>query len=86
MNGDFRAIGQTIVSPAMSTMIYFSVFGSAIGDIPGSIYGENCGTFIVPELIMLTMLSQSISNASFSIYFLRCAGNIYKMLSVQLSS
>ena len=86
MNRALRTIGQTIASPVISTILYFVVFGSAMGDRIGNIDGVNYGAFIVPGLIMLTILSQSIANASFGIYFPRYAGTIYEILSAPLSS
>jgi len=86
MNRAIRTIGQTIASPVISTVLYFVVFGYAMGDRIGHIDGVNYGAFIVPGLIMLTILSQSIANASFGIYFPRYAGTIYEILSAPLSS
>lgn len=85
MNRTFRTIGQSIASPVISTVLYFIVFGSAIGSRISDIDGVNYGAFIVPGLIMLTVLGQSISNASFGIYFPRFAGTIYEVLSAPLS-
>lgn len=82
----FRTLGQSIASPVISTVLYFIVFGSAIGSRISDIDGVNYGAFIVPGLIMLTVLSQSISNASFGIYFPRFTGTIYEVLSAPLSS
>lgn len=81
----FRTIGQSIASPVISTVLYFIVFGSAIGTRISDIDGVNYGAFIVPGLIMLTVLAQSISNASFGIYFPRFTGTIYEILSAPLS-
>jgi len=81
----FRTIGQSIASPAISTILYFIVFGSAMGSHISDIHGVNYGAFIVPGLIMLTVLSQSIANASFGIYFPRFTGTIYEILSAPLS-
>ncbi len=81
----FRTIGQSIASPVISTVLYFIVFGSAIGSRIADIDGVNYGAFIVPGLIMLTVLAQSISNASFGIYFPRFTGTIYEILSAPLS-
>lgn len=81
----WRTLGQSIASPVISTILYFIVFGSAIGSRIEDIDGVNYGSFIVPGLIMLTILSQSISNASFGIYFPRFAGTIYEILSAPLS-
>lgn len=81
----FRTIGQTIASPVISTILYFIVFGSAIGGHVNNIDGVVYGAFIVPGLVMLTVLGQSVSNASFGIYFPRFAGTIYEILSAPLS-
>jgi ABC-2 type transport system permease protein len=86
MGRTWRTIGQSIASPVISTILYFIVFGSAIGSRISDIEGVNYGAFIVPGLIMLTILSQSISNASFGIYFPRFSGTIYEILSAPLSS
>lgn len=86
MGRTFRTIGQSIASPVISTVLYFIVFGSAIGSRITDIDGVSYGAFIVPGLIMLTVLGQSISNASFGIYFPRFTGTIYEILSAPLSS
>ena len=80
-----RTILQSIVSPVISTSLYFIVFGSAIGSQITEIDGVSYGSFIVPGLIMLTLLTQSISNASFSIYFPKFMGTIYELLSAPVS-
>lgn len=80
-----RTIGQSIASPVLSTTLYFIVFGSAIGSRITDIDGISYGAFIVPGLIMLTILSQSIANASFGIYFPRFSGTIYEVLSAPIS-
>ena len=80
-----RTIGQTVFSPVISTMLYFIVFGSAIGSHISDIDGINYGTFIVPGLVMLTVLGQSVANASFGTYFPRFTGTIYEILSAPLS-
>lgn len=80
-----RTAGQTIASPVLSTMLYFIVFGAAIGSRITTVDGIAYGAFIVPGLIMLTTLSQSSSNASFGIYFPRYSGTIYEILSAPLS-
>lgn len=85
MNRTFRTLGQSIASPVISTALYFIVFGSAIGSRIQSINGIPYGAFIVPGLIMLTLLGQSVSNASFGIYFPRFTGTIYEILSAPLS-
>jgi ABC-2 type transport system permease protein len=85
MGRTLRTIGQSIASPVISTVLYFIVFGSAIGSRIQDIDGVPYGAFIVPGLIMLTVLGQSISNASFGIYFPRFTGTIYEILSAPLS-
>ena len=76
---------QTIASPVISTSLYFVVFGSAIGSRIQEVQGVSYGAFIVPGLIMLSLLTQSISNASFGIYFPRFTGTIYEVLSAPIS-
>lgn len=85
MGRTMRTIGQSIAAPVLSTVLYFIVFGSAIGSRMQSIEGVPYGAFIVPGLIMLTVLGQSVSNASFGIYFPRFTGTIYEILSAPLS-
>ncbi len=80
-----RTIAQSIVSPVVSTSLYFVVFGSAIGSRMDAIGGVSYGAFLVPGLIMMTLLTQSISNASFGIYFPRFTGTIYEVLSAPVS-
>ena len=80
-----RTILQSVVSPVISTSLYFVVFGSAIGSQIREIDVVSYGSFIVPGLIMLTLLTQSISNASFSIYFPKFVGTIYELLSAPVS-
>jgi ABC-2 type transport system permease protein len=82
----FRTLTQSIVSPVISTSLYFVVFGAAIGSQITDIDGVSYGTFIVPGLIMLTVLTQSVSNASFGIYFPKFVGTIYELLSAPVSS
>lgn len=82
----YRTKGQSIASPVISTVLYFIVFGSAIGSRISDIDGISYGAFIVPGLMMLTMLGQSISNASFGIYFPRFSGTIYEILSAPMSA
>lgn len=86
MGRTLRTLGQSIASPVISTVLYFIVFGAAIGGHMGTIDGVAYGAFIVPGLMMLTMLTQSISNASFGIYFPRFTGTIYEILSAPLSA
>ena len=89
-NSKWRAPGariwQSIVSPVISTSLYFVVFGAAIGSRITQIEGVAYGAFIVPGLIMLTLLTQSMMNASFGIYFPRFTGTIYEMLSAPISA
>jgi len=80
-----RTLMQSIVSPVISTALYFVVFGSAIGTRITEIEGVSYGAFIVPGLIMLSLLMQSISNASFAIYFPKFTGTIYEHLSAPVS-
>ena len=80
-----RTLAQSIVSPVISTALYFVVFGAAIGSRITQIEGVNYGSFIVPGLIMLTLLTQSVMNASFGIYFPRFIGTIYELLSAPIS-
>jgi ABC-2 type transport system permease protein len=81
----FRTLWQSIASPVISTSLYFVVFGAAIGSRMTSIEGVPYGAFIVPGLIMLSLFTQSISNASFGIYFPRFVGTIYEVLSAPVS-
>ncbi|MCG3203175.1 MAG: Inner membrane transport permease YadH [Gammaproteobacteria bacterium] len=81
----WRTLMQSIVSPVLSTSLYFVVFGAAIGTRITEIDGVGYGAFIVPGLIMLSLLTQSISNASFGIYFPRFTGTIYELLSAPVS-
>jgi ABC-2 type transport system permease protein len=81
----FRTLLQSIVSPVISTSLYFVVFGAAIGSRITGIDGISYGAFIVPGLIMLSLLTQSISNASFGIFFPKFTGTIYELLSAPVS-
>jgi len=85
MSRAWRTVMQTIFSPVLSTSLYFIVFGAAIGTRITEIDGVSYGAFIVPGLIMLQLLTQSIMNASFGIYFPRFAGTIYEILSAPVS-
>ena len=85
MSRTFRTLLQSIVSPVISTSLYFVVFGAAIGSNIQAIDGIAYGAFIVPGLIMLTLLTQSIANASFGIYFPKFTGTIYEILSAPVS-
>jgi ABC-2 type transport system permease protein len=80
-----RTLLQSIVSPVISTSLYFVVFGAAIGSRIPEIDGISYGAFIVPGLIMLSLLTQSVSNASFGIYFPKFTGTIYELLSAPVS-
>lgn len=80
-----RTLFQSVVSPVISTCLYFVVFGSAIGSRITEIDGVSYGAFIVPGLIMLSLLTQSVSNASFGIYFPKFVGTIYEVLSAPIS-
>ena len=85
MGRTFRTLGQSVVSPVLTTSLYFVVFGTAIGSRIDEVEGVSYGAFIVPGLIMLTVLQQSISNASFGIYFPKFIGTIYELLSAPVS-
>jgi ABC-2 type transport system permease protein len=80
-----RTLMQSVISPVISTSLYFVVFGAAIGSRIQEVGGISYGAFIVPGLIMLSLLTQSISNASFGIYFPRFVGTIYELLSAPVS-
>lgn len=81
-----RTLGQSIASPVISTSLYFVVFGSAIGSRMVSIDGVSYGAFLVPGLIMLAILTQSLSNGSFGIYMPKFTGTIYELLSAPVSA
>ena len=81
----WRTLMQSIISPVISTSLYFVVFGAAIGSRIPEVGGVSYGAFIVPGLIMLSLLTQSISNASFGIYFPKFTGTIYELLSAPIS-
>ena len=80
-----RTLLQSIVTPVISTSLYFVVFGAAIGARITDVDGVSYGAFIVPGLIMLSLLTQSISNASFGIFFPKFTGTIYELLSAPVS-
>jgi ABC-2 type transport system permease protein len=80
-----RTLMQSVIAPVISTSLYFIVFGSAIGSRITEMEGISYGAFIVPGLIMLSLLTQSISNASFGIYFPKFSGTIYELLSAPIS-
>ena len=85
MSRTARTLLQSIVSPVISTSLYFVVFGAAIGSRITEIEGVSYGAFIVPGLIMLMLLTQSVTNASFGIYFPKFVGTIYELLSAPIS-
>ena len=85
MNRSFRTLIQSLVSPVLSTILYFIVFGAAIGSRMDNISNVSYGAFIVPGLIMLTVQMQSVNNASFGIYFPKFIGTTYELLSAPLS-
>lgn len=80
-----KTLMQSIISPVLSTVLYFVVFGSAIGSRIQSVDGVSYGSFIVPGLIMLSLLTQSISNASFGIFFPKFTGTVYEVMSAPIS-
>ena len=80
-----RTLMQSVASPILSTSLYFVVFGAAIGSQIGDMEGVSYGAFIIPGLVMLSILTESISNASFGIYMPRFAGTIYEVLSAPVS-
>jgi len=82
----FRTVVQSIVAPVLSTSLYFVVFGSAIGSRIQTVDGTSYGAFIVPGLIMLSLLTESVGNASFGIYFPRFTGTIYEVLSAPVAA
>ena len=86
MSRTWRTLLQSIVSPVISTSLYFVVFGGAIGSRMAQVDGIAYGAFIVPGLVMLSLLTQSIANASFGIYFPKFLGTIYELLSAPVSS
>ena len=81
----FRTLTQSIASPVLSTSLYFVVFGAAIGSRMGDIDGISYGAFIIPGLIMLSLLNESISNAAFGIYMPKWSGTVYELLSAPVS-
>jgi len=81
-----RTLGQSLVAPVLSTSLYFIVFGAAIGERFDMVGGVSYGAFIVPGLIMLSVLTESVSNASFGIYMPKWAGTIYELLSAPVSA
>ena len=85
MSRTLRTLTQSVASPILSTSLYFVVFGAAIGSRMGNIDGISYGAFIIPGLLMLSLLNESISNASFGIYFPKFMGTIYEILSAPIS-
>ncbi|AOW15415.1 sugar ABC transporter permease [Hydrogenophaga crassostreae] len=85
MNRTFRTLAQSIIAPVLSTSLYFIVFGSAIGSRMGDIGGVSYGAFIIPGLLMLSLLSESISNSAFGIYMPKWSGTIYELLSAPVN-
>ena len=81
-----RTLGQSLISPVISTSLYFIVFGSVIGGYVQNIDGISYGSYIVPGLLMLTLLTQSISNTSFGIFFPKFNGTIYEILAAPIST
>jgi len=86
MHRTWRTIYQSILSPVLSTSLYFIVFGAAIGSRMAQVDGVSYGAFIVPGLIMLSVLTESVSNASFGIYMPKFSGTIYEILSAPIST
>ena len=82
----WRTLTQSVISPVISTSLYFVIFGAAIGSHIQQVDGVGYGTFIVPGLLMLSILTQSLSNASFGIYFPRFIGTIFELLSAPVSA
>ena len=85
MNRAFRTWAQSLIAPVLSTSLYFIVFGSAIGSRMGDIGGVDYGAFIIPGLLMLSLLSESISNSAFGIYMPKWSGTIYELLSAPVN-
>ncbi|MES2857405.1 MAG: ABC transporter permease, partial [Bdellovibrionota bacterium] len=86
MSRFFRTVLQSLATPVISTSLYFIVFGSAIGSRMTEIDGISFGAFIVPGLIMLSILTEGVSNSSFGIYMPRFVGTIYEILSAPISA
>ena len=85
MNRAFRTWAQSLIAPVLSTSLYFIVFGSAIGSRMGDIGGVDYGAYIIPGLLMLSLLSESISNSAFGIYMPKWSGTIYELLSAPVN-
>ncbi len=86
INRSLRTLFQSLAAPVISTSLYFIVFGGAIGGRMTAVDGVSCGAFIVPGLLMLTILTESVSNSSFGIYLPRFTGTIYELLSAPVSA
>ena len=86
MNRSRRTLLQSLAAPVLSTSLYFVVFGAAIGSRIQEVEGVNYGSFIVPGLIMLTLLTQSVSNAAIGIYFPKFLGTVFELLSAPVST
>ncbi|GHA79676.1 ABC transporter permease [Cognatilysobacter bugurensis] len=82
----FRTLAESIIAPVLTTSLYFVVFGAAIGGRMGAVEGVSYGAFIVPGLVMLSLLTESVSNASFGIYLPKWSGTIYELLSAPVST
>lgn len=85
MSRTFRTLGESLAAPVLTTSLYFIVFGAAIGSRMGDVDGISYGAFIIPGLVMLSLLNESISNASFGIYMPKWSGTIYELLSAPVS-
>ena len=81
-----RTLAESVLAPVLTTSLYFIVFGTAIGSRMGDIEGVSYGAFIIPGLVMLSLLNESISNASFGIYLPKWSGTIYELLSAPVST
>lgn len=82
----FRTLAESLIAPVLTTSLYFIVFGAAIGGRMGAIEGVGYGAFIVPGLVMLSLLTESVSNSSFGIYLPKWSGTIYELLSAPVST
>src|ERR1700742_4653258 len=86
MHRTWRTLMQSVLAPVISTSLYFVVFGTAIGGRMSQVHGVPYGSFLVPGLIMMQVLTQSVSNASFGIYFPKFTGTIYEILSAPIAA
>lgn len=82
----FRTLAESLIAPVLTTSLYFVVFGAAIGGRMGAVEGVSYGAFIVPGLVMLSLLTESVSNSSFGIYLPKWSGTIYELLSAPVST